>query len=516
MKILIAERDELERKGIRWVLLSNQILITQLKETDNEEECLDILFDWKPDILIVELEMLTHSRKQLTNLLRELEIKTIVHTHHKTFEAAEQSLNMKAEALFIKPYDTNEWLHTMKNTVINSHKKTSEDKENFIHHGWAYDLLFGRVFNDSLILDQVRTWGYQQIPTLVVALSLDKSNQGEVDLTKLVHFINSEFQSYRPFVLIVEDHLVLLFSGEYLASDQEPIHSLRRILVYFCQKAKSERGLSFSASIGKWYNNPKMVHQSYWEAKRALLRRFYFGGNHVFPPIENLVLTEIDPFLSPEESDEFMKHLRNIDREMLKNWLNDQVNNYSITEESFPDSENVRIRLTNILSHIRRFMLEKVYLLEEEHLYKKLFNNILSGEVLFDIIHNILSFCYRLCDQVEKEETSYNSILIKKAIQYINENYATSITLEDISAFVNRNSQYFSSMFRKQMGCTFTDYLQRKRIKEAQVLLMGTTMTVSEIAEQVGFTDPGYFSRVFKKVIGYSPSFWRTHNNPTI
>jgi two-component system, response regulator YesN len=516
MKILIAERDELERKGIRWVLLSNQVLITQLKETDSEEEFFNLLFDWKPDLVIVELEMFTHTRKKLTNLLRELEIKTIVHTNHKTFEAAEQSLKMKAEALFIKPYEINEWLHTVKKAVLHSQKKPSEGRETFIHHGWAYDLLFGRVFNNSLILDQVQAWGYQQIPTLVVALSLDKSNKRQVDLTKLVHFINKEFQSYRPFVLIVGDHLVLLFSIEYLPSDQEPIHALRRILVYFCQKAKNENDLSFSASIGKWYNNPQMVHQSYWEAKRALLRRFYFGRNHVFPPIENLVLTDIDPFLSPEESDEIMKHLRNIDREMLKKWLYDQANNLPITEESFPDSENVRIRLTNILSHIRRFMLEKVYLLKEESLYKELFNDILSGEVLFDIIHNMLIFCYRLCDQVEKEELSYNSILIKKAIQYINEHYTTPITLEEISAYVNRNSQYFSSMFKKQMGCTYTEYLQMKRIKEAQSLLKESTMTIAEIAERVGFTDPNYFSRVFKNITGYSPRLWKTKNYPDI
>lgn len=516
MKILIAERDGLERKGIKWLLLSNQVLITQLKETDNEEECFDLLIDWKPDVVIIELEMFTNSRKKLTNLLRELEIKTIVHTNHKTFEAAEQSLKMKAEALFIKPYETSEWLHTVKKVVITTQKKPSGGRESFIHHGWAYDLLFGRVFNNPLILEEVQTWGYQQIPTLVVALSPDKSNKEQVDLTKLVHLINTEFQPYHPFVLTVQDHLVLLFSVEFLPSNQEPIHSLKRILVYFCQMMGTKNDLSFSASIGKWYDNPKLVHQSYWEAKRALLRRFYFGGNHVFPPIENLVLTEIDPFLSPNESDEFMTHLRNINREMLKKWLYNHANNSPITEESFPDSEIVRIRLTNILSHIRRFMLEKVYLLKEEPLYKQLFDDILYGEVLFDIVHNMLLFCYRLCDQVEKEEFTYNSILIKKAIQYINEHYSTPITLEEISAYVNRNNQYFSSMFKKQMGCTYTEYLQMKRIKEAQSLLKGSTMTISEIAEQVGFTDPSYFSRVFKKIMGYSPRLWKTNNYPDI
>ncbi|HEY4552234.1 MAG TPA: helix-turn-helix domain-containing protein [Bacillaceae bacterium] len=516
MKILIAERDELERKGIRWLLLSNQVLITQLKETDNEEECLDLLIDWKPDVVIIELEMFTHTRKKLTHLLRELEIKTIVHTTHKTFEAAEQSLRMKAEALFIKPYEINEWLHTLKKAVMHTQKKPSGDRETFIHHGWAYDLLFGRVFNNSLIFDQVQTWGYEQIPTLVVALSLDKSNKGQVEPTELVQLINKEFQSYHPFVVIVADHLVLLFSPEFLPSGQEPIQSLRGILVHFCQKMKNKKELSFSASIGKWYNDPKMVHQSYWEAKRALLRRFYFGGNNVFPPIENLALTDIDPFLSPEESDEIMKHLRNVDREMLKKWLYDQANKYPITDESFPDSENVRIRLTNILSHIRRFMLEKVYLLKEEPLYKKLFDDILSGEVLFDIIHNMLLFCYRLCDQVEKEELSYNSILIKKAIQYIDEHYAAPISLEEISAHVNRNSQYFSSMFKKQLGYTFTEFLQIKRVKEAQMLLKESTMTISEVAERVGYTDPSYFSRVFKNMTGYSPRSWKDDNYPTI
>lgn len=515
MKILIAERDELERKGIRWVLLSNQILITQIQEVDNEKECLDILFDWKPDVVILELEMLNETRKEVTNLLVEEKTKTIVHTNHKTFEAAAQALHMKAEALFVKPYETNEWLHTVKR-VVNSKKQPQEVSDTFIHHGWAYDLLFGRVFNDSLIIDQVKTWGYEQIPALVVALSPDKSNKEQVDLTKLIHFIHKELQSYRPFILIVQDHFVLLFSTEYLPLHEDPIQSLRRTFVYFCQRIKNEKGISVSASIGNWYNDPKKVHQSYWEAKRALLRRFYFGGNQVFPPIKDMVLTDIDPFLSSADSAEFMTHLRNTDREMLKKWLYRQANNYPITEESFPDSENVRIRLTNILSLVRGFMLEKVYLLKEDSLYKGLFKDVLTGEVLADIVNNMLFFCYRLCDLVEKEETSYNSILINKAIRYIDEQYAAPITLEEVATFVNRNSQYFSSLFKKQTGYSFTEYLQSKRINEAQILLKETTMTIAEIGELVGFADSGYFSRVFKNLQGCSPSVWRTNNYPTI
>ncbi|MCM3709167.1 helix-turn-helix domain-containing protein [Sporosarcina luteola] len=515
MKILIAERDELERKGIRWVLSSNQIVITQLREVDNEKDCLDVLFDWKPDVIILELEMLNETRKQVTNLLIEHKTKTVVHTNHKTFEAAAQALEMKAEALFIKPYDTNEWLHNVKR-VVNSQKQPGADNDTFIHHGWAYDLLFGRVFDESLIQVQVRTWGYEQIPTLAVALSPDKSNKEQVNLTKLIPFINKELQAYRPFILIVQDHFVLLFSTEFLPSTEDPIQSLRRILVYFCQRIKNEKRLSVSASIGNWYDDPEKVHQSYWEAKRALLRRFYFGGNQVFSPIKNMVLTDIDPFLSPVEIDEFLTHLRNTDREMLKQWLYLQANNYPITEESFPDSDNVRIRLTNILSHIRRFMLEKPYLLKEELTYRGLFKDILTGEVLADTVNNILFFCYRLCDLVEHEETSYNSILINKAIRYIDEQYAAPLTLEEVANFVHRNSQYFSSIFKKQTGYSFTEYLQGKRIQEAQVLLKETTLTITEIAYQVGFTDPGYFSRVFKSQHGSSPSVWRTNNNPVI
>lgn len=515
MKILIADRDELERKGIRWVLSSLQIVITQLSEVDNEKDFLDMLFDWKPDVIILEHEMLNETRKQVTNLLLEQKTKIIIHTNHKTFEAAAQSLEMKAEALFIKPYDTNEWLHKVKR-VMNSKKQPQEISDTFIHHGWAYDLLFGRVFDDSLLLEQVRKWGYEQIPTLVVALSPDKSNKEHVDFTKLIPFIYKELQSYRPFILIVQDHFVLLFSMEHLPSIADPIQSLRRILVYFCQRIRNEKSLSVSASIGNWYNDPEKVHQSYWEAKRALLRRFYFGGNQVFLPITDMVLTDIDPFLSPAEIDEFLKHLRNSDREMLKKWLYRQANNYPITEASFPDSDNVRIQLTNILSHIRRFMLEKSYLLKEEPTYKGLFKDILTGEVLVDIVNNILFFCYRLCDLVEQEETSYNSILINKSIHYIDGQYAAQLNLEEVANFVNRNSQYFSSIFKKQTGYSFTEYLQKKRIEEAQILLKETTMTITAIAEQVGFTDPGYFSRVFKNLQGCSPSVWRTNNNPII
>ena len=120
MKILLAERDELERKGMKWLLLTNQVPIDDLKEASNEEECISLLAEWKPDIFVMELEMFQpNQRENLFRMVRNMRIQTVMHTSHKTFQAGEQAVKIKAEAMFVKPYVADEWLKALKQIIRN-------------------------------------------------------------------------------------------------------------------------------------------------------------------------------------------------------------------------------------------------------------------------------------------------------------------------------------------------------------------------------------------------------------
>lgn len=112
---------------------------------------------------------------------------------------------------------------------------------------------------------------------------------------------------------------------------------------------------------------------------------------------------------------------------------------------------------------------------------------------------------------VVNEEYKNGNIHFKKALSYINENYCSEITLEDIAERIFMNATYFSDMFRKVVGRTFIDYLNDLRIQKAKLLLGISELRISEIADMVGFKEDSYFIRVFKKYTGMTPSEYRSN-----
>lgn len=99
--------------------------------------------------------------------------------------------------------------------------------------------------------------------------------------------------------------------------------------------------------------------------------------------------------------------------------------------------------------------------------------------------------------------------LVRKAMLFIHENYTQPITRSDIARYVNISEDYLTFCFRQELGTTPIKYLQRYRIHQAKKLLKETELSVTEIAMRVGFSDSGYFSRIFHRETGRSPEAFR-------
>lgn len=94
---------------------------------------------------------------------------------------------------------------------------------------------------------------------------------------------------------------------------------------------------------------------------------------------------------------------------------------------------------------------------------------------------------------------------IKKAVQFIHNNYNKDISLTDAASVAAMNRNYFSESFKKSIGQGFGEYLTLIRLRQAVVLLQIPDLKIVEIANRCGYRDPNYFSRVFKKNIGLIP-----------
>lgn len=101
------------------------------------------------------------------------------------------------------------------------------------------------------------------------------------------------------------------------------------------------------------------------------------------------------------------------------------------------------------------------------------------------------------------------STLVRRAVAYMQQHFAHEISRQQIASAVGISQNYLSRIFQHELGITPWDYLSRYRIKQAQDLLRDTEDSITEVAVQVGFEDPAYFSRVFRKQIGHSPQRYR-------
>lgn len=99
---------------------------------------------------------------------------------------------------------------------------------------------------------------------------------------------------------------------------------------------------------------------------------------------------------------------------------------------------------------------------------------------------------------------------VKSAVNYVLKNYVKPLTLEEVAQQVHLSPAYFSYLFSREQGQTFTEFLIATRLEEAKELLKtDPALSISDIAGQVGYEDANYFSRVFKKKTGNTPARYR-------
>jgi len=99
--------------------------------------------------------------------------------------------------------------------------------------------------------------------------------------------------------------------------------------------------------------------------------------------------------------------------------------------------------------------------------------------------------------------------LVRQAMAYIHTHYAEPLSRTDLAHHVALNEDYLTSSFRAELGVTPIAYLNRYRVYRAKQLLSSTDKSITEISGEVGFSDSGYFSRIFRREVGLSPDAYR-------
>jgi AraC-type DNA-binding domain-containing proteins len=137
---------------------------------------------------------------------------------------------------------------------------------------------------------------------------------------------------------------------------------------------------------------------------------------------------------------------------------------------------------------------------------------VMSPEQYDAMVHLLGIFAQHLslvANQIIVQRDNAEAPMIRRAKEFIKENQTEDLSLGQVAKAVNTSTFYFCKMFKKATGLNFTEYLSRVRVEKAKNLLLNPNLRVSEIAYEVGFQSLTHFNRVFKKVVGQSPTEYR-------
>lgn len=136
-----------------------------------------------------------------------------------------------------------------------------------------------------------------------------------------------------------------------------------------------------------------------------------------------------------------------------------------------------------------------------------------EAQTTTQIVNLLPTMIRAYCSLVNEYSNSAYSTLVSKTINYIRLNFDRNIVQSDLAHELYVHPNYLSKKFKAETGFTITEYINRTRVKEAQFMLKHGNLTIADIAYSVGYNDKKYFSKVFKKMTGQSPSDYRNYGN---
>ena len=262
---------------------------------------------------------------------------------------------------------------------------------------------------------------------------------------------------------------------------------------------ESELDISCTVGIGSFNSSIDKLHCCYEEACCAVDYRLINDNNSILF-FEKVITFDSHCYYYPMDME--LKIINALRR-----------GNYNDTQEVMKEIISVNMDNSNISLSNGRCLFYDIFgtvlkSLNELKLYDVVTigrKNIRNAETLTEMQEYIFDVCKRICEVISDNKVYLNDFLKINIIKYIEENYNNpSISLDTLAKSVNKSVSYISKFFKEQLGYSFVDFLNRKRINKAKELLNGQ-MTIIQVAMTVGYNSDINFRRVFKKYEGVTP-----------
>ena len=180
-----------------------------------------------------------------------------------------------------------------------------------------------------------------------------------------------------------------------------------------------------------------------------------------------------------------------------------------LLNESEGDENDIRLKVIEFILWAERIAYEETrinYVFKSRSGYM---NSLFNSDLRNGLKEWFTDKIKQAAANVAYKKNDRSSSTIQKAIVYINQNYTSDISLDEVSREVDVTPYYFSRLFKEELGVNFVEYVTNLRVERAKYLLKTEGKSIKEVCADVGYSDPNYFSRMFKKHEGLSPTEYK-------
>lgn len=535
IKVFLVEDEMVIRRGIKNSIDWEKEGYIFCGEASDGELAYPMIIKEKPDILITDIRMPFMDGLELCKLVKkELpNIKILILSGYDEFDYAKEAIRLGVTEYLLKPISSGKLLEAL-NGVSESIRREKEDKdlvrkymeemrENTEHEKQKF---FEQMIAGNLSMADALETGKKyemnlsagMYNLLLFRFTLGKENrksgellgEAEYAIEKLTERLEYVFEFQRgvegwAFLLMADNEEQMSERVKELSKDLEEIMKNYSTIAYF-------------GGIGQPVARLRELEESFREAERALAARFTMELNRIIS-VEDIRMAQNVDTLDDIEITSFgeIEKTRTMLEKFLNNGAEDEIDEFVDVYINELPEENLKSVL------MRQYIIMDAYIVmmsfcekiegiegEMQAQSEELKNSMKTIQTLEEIKNYIRMLLKKIIGVRDTISGRRYSDIIEIAKDQIRKTYMSDeISLNTIAAEVGMSPSYFSSIFSKEMGKTFVEYLTEIRMDRAKELLMCSSMKTSEIGCEVGYKDPHYFSYIFKKTQNCTPKEFR-------
>ncbi|WP_058305952.1 AraC family transcriptional regulator [Gracilibacillus massiliensis] len=512
IKVMLVDDEAIEREGIEMILNRNRSDFEVVAQAKNGKEAVDLALLHQPDLIFMDIKMPEFDGLvAIERILQEqTQTKCIMVSAFDTFQYAKIAMKFGIKEYLLKPSKVSEVLEAYDRMVEEIKQEKEQDAEKLATNTRleSASSLVEMEFILTLMMDHVhefeaedwQEWLDLQDTTGVVAVFSFQADNSKIDRDQRSSWYQAlkqalEETNYTAFIGPLTGFQVPVF----VKYDQEntEIDQFARDMIQTVQK-NIDNSQVF-VGVGEKIFELQQFSRSYEEAIYALeLVQRHKGAKYlIYTDQLESKRKELLPFEQEKALIEAVKkgdHQTGIQR----------FDNYFQSIQKSADYQVVLIKKT-----IENFFIVLTRTTKELGIKDDFQITFDQFETTMQIKEAAKAHLLIIIGKIREWRSEGVRGLLLEAKDYIEHHYHTSLKLEEVAEKVGLSSYYFSKLFKEHFQVTFVEYLTSYRLEKAKTLLLNDNMPLKEVALTIGYKDPNYFSRVFKKELGLNPTEYR-------